>query len=442
MGYVGRKPTDAPLTSADISDGIITESKIASDAVTSAKIAPATVASSDIAPATIAASNIAPATITTSQIAPGTVAASNIAPGAITTAQINPSVTLGVPAVTSDPPAPSLSLGNMWLRTDLTSNQLKGWLPVAGTFSNLSNNPYSAYGGGSTGPSEAGMVICRYGSPLSAGDNGARGYDHQHFNGSTWSQETNFPYPNSGSCLGGTQSASVAGGGHGNPGGPNASLGGSGYSATTISYEWDGSAWGSTATMAYYTSSVDKISSTSQTNSFVATGWQAPSGAKTAQSQSYNGTSWTLEANAPYSAQDATGSGPGGDALIFSGSTYPNSPYTTANAASWNGSSWSIENSSSVATTGAYGSYGGSASGGQIFKIAGDLGPGQNNTTEIFNGTSWSTDASSTYSSGGGNSFGSVGNTPANRGIIYGFNSGTAGVQAYEGPGNAVVNLN
>ena len=440
MGYVGRKPTDAPLTSADISDGIITESKIASDAVTSAKIAPATVASSDIAPATIAASNIAPATITSSQIAPGTVAASNIATGTITTTQISPSVTLGVPAVTSDPPSPSLSLGNMWLRTDLTSNQLKCWLPVAGTFSSLSNSPYSGYGGAATGSSDAGMVICRYGSPLSAGDNGARGYDHQHFDGTTWSQKTNFPYPNSGTCLGGTQSASVAGGGHGNPGGPNSPLHPS-YSATTISYEWDGSAWGGSVTMAYYASSLDKLHSTSQTNTFIATGWYAPGGTTTAKSQSYNGSVWTLESDAPYASQDATSSGPGSDSLIFNGNV-DGTPYVTTNAASWNGANWSTENSTSLGTTGSYGSYGGTASGGQIFKIAGDLGPGQNNTTEVFNGTSWSTDATSTYSSGGGNAFGGVGNTPSTRGIIFGINSGTAGVQAYNGPGNAVVNLN
>ena len=37
--FIGRKPTDAPLTSSDITDGIISTAKIADDAVTAAKAA-------------------------------------------------------------------------------------------------------------------------------------------------------------------------------------------------------------------------------------------------------------------------------------------------------------------------------------------------------------------------------------------------------------------
>ena len=46
MGYVGRKPADAALTSADIAPGSVDTAQLAADAVTTAKIAPATVASS------------------------------------------------------------------------------------------------------------------------------------------------------------------------------------------------------------------------------------------------------------------------------------------------------------------------------------------------------------------------------------------------------------
>jgi len=41
MGYIGKKPTDAPLTSSDIADGIISTADLANDAVTAAKIADA-----------------------------------------------------------------------------------------------------------------------------------------------------------------------------------------------------------------------------------------------------------------------------------------------------------------------------------------------------------------------------------------------------------------
>lgn len=39
MGYVGKQPTSVPLTSSDVTDGIITTAKIADDAVTTAKAA-------------------------------------------------------------------------------------------------------------------------------------------------------------------------------------------------------------------------------------------------------------------------------------------------------------------------------------------------------------------------------------------------------------------
>ena len=38
MGYVGTKPTDAPLTSAQLEDGLVTAAKLATDAVETAKV--------------------------------------------------------------------------------------------------------------------------------------------------------------------------------------------------------------------------------------------------------------------------------------------------------------------------------------------------------------------------------------------------------------------
>ncbi len=49
MAYIGRKPTNAPLTSSDIADGIISTVKIADSNVTSAKILDGTIASDDLA---------------------------------------------------------------------------------------------------------------------------------------------------------------------------------------------------------------------------------------------------------------------------------------------------------------------------------------------------------------------------------------------------------
>jgi len=58
-GYLGNKPSAVPLTSADITDGIITSAKIANDAVTSSKIADGTIVNADInASATISTSKL------------------------------------------------------------------------------------------------------------------------------------------------------------------------------------------------------------------------------------------------------------------------------------------------------------------------------------------------------------------------------------------------
>ena len=48
MGYLGYKPADKPLTSADITDGVITTAKIADSNITSAKIADGTIVNADI----------------------------------------------------------------------------------------------------------------------------------------------------------------------------------------------------------------------------------------------------------------------------------------------------------------------------------------------------------------------------------------------------------
>ena len=51
MGYIGKKPTDAPLTSSDIADGIISTADLANTAVTGAKVN-TDVISAQTAPAT------------------------------------------------------------------------------------------------------------------------------------------------------------------------------------------------------------------------------------------------------------------------------------------------------------------------------------------------------------------------------------------------------
>jgi len=362
-------------------------------------------------------------------VAPGTVAPEDTTTG-----------TLGIPAVTSDPPGPGLNPGDIWIRTDLSSNQLKGWLAVNGSFSALPDSPYPAFGGAATGTAGAGAMICRYGGhPRVGGENGARGYDHQSFDNTTWTQETDFPYANSGCFLHGTQSDGVAGGGHGNPAGPALPIPGQPtLTRTAISYEWNGTTWGSSASLNEARSGMDGTHSPSASDAFVAGGWIGPSSAKV---QLYNGTSWSdLGSDMPYAVQNQGTTGPSTDHIVYGG--YAGG--AIASSISWNGSSWSAEPSLNSARTELASSSIGSGS-GTAFALAGNPGASNGNSSEVWNGTSWNTDATNPAADGtnaGGRSFGGVGATDATSGIIAGFNDGTAKVSRFNGPGFGVVNLN
>ena len=352
------------------------------------------VTTSEIAPNTITAADIAPATITTSQIGPGAVAQSNI----------SPAVTLSVPAVTSDPPSPDE--GDVWLRTD--EKKFKAYLLGTAAWSSAPTPSYGAASWSSNGTSSNSVTsLCGYGShPRTGGDNGARGNDHLEFNGTSWSNQSNFPYYNSGVSNAGTQSAGIAGGGHGNPAGPNAPIHPS-YSATTISQEYDGSSWGSSASLNYAASSMkQQHGHGTQTDNMLCGGWNGPS--QQTVTQNYDGSAWSAGDAMPTGSHYVASAGPTNNLLIFSGA------YGTASAI-YNGSSWSAGPSMSVnrqnecsrmGTVNGPGNTGVLAFGGEY--------PSNSNVSELYNGTSWASDvalsASPAYGSGDAGHAGS-GNT-------------------------------
>ena len=331
------------------------------------------ITTSEIAPNTVAAADIAPGTVTTAEIAPGTIAA----------ADISPAVNLGVPAVTSDPPTPSLSTGDMWLRTDL--KQLKSYLLGSAAWSGGTTIPYGATGWSSNGTGRSSAwAISGYGShPRTGGDNGARGKDFIKFDGSSWSNGPDYPYYNSGTMAVGTQSAALGGGGHGNPAGPNTPVHPS-YSATTVSYEFDGSAWGSSANLNFGASSMgQQHGHGTQTDALMTNGWTSPTG--TSASQSYDGSSWSAGATAPTSAAFVCSAGPTNDYLVFSGS------YGSASA-EFNGTSYSAGGTltSSRPECNRIGTAYGPGNTG-VMAVGGDY-PTLTNSCELYNGTSWSAD--------------------------------------------------
>jgi hypothetical protein len=423
MGYVGRKPTDAPLTSADISDGIITESKIASDAVTSAKIAPATVASSDIAPATIAASNIAPATITSSQIAPGTVAASNIAPGTITTTQISPSVPLGVPAVTSDPPAPSMSAGDLWVNT--TDNKLRAWLIKSASWS----ASYYNFGGIGTGAANDGTQTAGWvANGYQGGASPPRVNLHISFDGTTGSTLTGTPFYTSSAAGTGTLSAHTVSGGHRDDTSYGATPLPSGYYGVSTSQRWDGSAWSAETSMPTNRSGCDGAHlNTPETDFFILGGW-TPAGNPATDMIKYDGSTWTSGTSAPTPGRWGI-TGPTSDALLgqvdggtvtleFDGSTFTTggslgTPFAPGGSSLW-----------------------GSTSKGYV--LAGT----NMSTTYIYNGTSWASSVSHPITSYGSKTCGG-----SNDGYSYGYYVGgspdsNGSTFNFTGEGLGVVNIN
>ena len=69
MGYIGPKPTDAPLTSADLEDGIVTTAKIVNSAVTTAKVADANITVSKILDSNVTSGKINDTAVTTAKLA-------------------------------------------------------------------------------------------------------------------------------------------------------------------------------------------------------------------------------------------------------------------------------------------------------------------------------------------------------------------------------------
>ena len=68
MSYIGKTPTPAPLTSSDITDGIIITDKLAANAVVTSKITDGTIATADVADSAITNAKVA-STIITGQTA-------------------------------------------------------------------------------------------------------------------------------------------------------------------------------------------------------------------------------------------------------------------------------------------------------------------------------------------------------------------------------------
>ena len=419
MGYVGRKPTDAALTSSDIAPGAVDTAQLAADAVTTAKIAPATVAAADIAPGTI----------TTTQIAPATVAASNIAPGTITTTQISPAVPLGVPAVTSDPPGASLSEGDMWLRKDLAApGNLKAYLNVSASFAATSNYPLSGYVFYAAGIGTDTTVVGGI-SPASSSTSTVNEY-----NGSTYSSAPSYP-----------ASAYAVGMATNSPGSNQIVAGGRTYPGSAFSTvnSYDGTSFSSETSLS--TARYLHLAGGPSSAMSVVGGDPTPS-ANTRED--WNGSSWSSGTMIPSGRHVENGMsmvGPASDLSIAGGRDAPASPYPGVSY-NWDGSAWSTlaprPPSLPSSHSGNNLCFGSTSS--DLFSVGGEYpGGGYNNKADKYDGTAWSTGVATYPVSVSWIGGGTAGNTSTSgNGVIQGGSPGHLNTAAEYTYGLAIADLN
>ena len=312
------------------SDDTVSAIKIKTNAITEAKINDGAVTETKLGSGSVTADKIGSGAVTTAKLGPAAVTASTIAPGTITTTQISPSVKLGVPVVASDPPAPSLSEGDLWVNT--TDNKLKGWLTQSAAWS-ASYYDFGGIGTGSAndGPQTAGWVANGYEGATSP----PRRNFHITFNGTTGSTLTGTPFYASGTGGSGTLSAHTIYGGHRDDTSYGATPIPPSYYAVSTAQSWNGSSWSAETSMPTNRSACDGSHlNTPETDFFVLGGW-TPSGNPATDMIKYDGSTWTTGTSAPTPGRWGI-TGPTSDTLLgqvdggtvtleFDGSTFTTS---------------------------------------------------------------------------------------------------------------------
>lgn len=347
-----------------------------------------------------------------SAVAPGTVAPEDTTTGS-----------LGVPAVTSNPPTPSLSAGDLWVRTDLTSNQLKGYLAVTGSWSTaIANygNPQGTVDAGG-GPNTAAWVALGYQGESSP----PRRNHHYTFDGTAYTTKTNVPYSASSGFGAGTETAHTVGGGHRDDS-TGGAVGGPYYLFNKVE-SWNGSAWASETNMPTYISGVSAAHQTTPETDITIVGMWVPGSPTSTNALGYDGSTWSSLTAVPSAGRYGT-TGPTTNMLVChqTGSTtafnFDNTTYTTITSPP---SAWD-----SNANFG--------NSGDDAYQVG---APGSQTTTLSWDSTAWATEANHTANTpgkkaGGTDAGWTIGDYPAS--------SPTSSGNAYifTAPGFGVVNLN
>ena len=276
-----------------------------------------------------------------------------------------------IQAVTTDP-TESVAEGQVWYNT--SSDTFKSI--VAGeawsTGGSLATGRYSS---GSLGTQTAGVQI--------AGSSPTNVSNVEHYNGTGWSEETNYPSAGQTISGAGTQTAGIA-------------YGGSTPSQTANAFDYNGTAWTAANSLPYAANNIASCG-LAKTSVIGAVGRDGSSGnSGTNKTVTFDGTNFANgpNINTTRMFNNSSGAGTGTAALIVGGFIDP-SPNAMTNCEEYNGVAWTATGALNVATGFA------SAFGIQTNAVAQTNGSNYT-ATEGYNGSTWTTLPSMSVSSPGG----------------------------------------
>jgi len=209
--------------------------------------------------------------------------------------------------------------------------------------------------------------------------------DTEHYDGSSWTsggdlvaQGNNPPGGTYGGSACGTQTAGLFAGG--------SSQGSTDY-YFNVSYEYDGSSWGSPAT--FTSPGLAYLSMFGTQTAAVSGGGTRPSQPRV-RNYEYDGSSWSSAEDLPVGRSNASSAGTLTAGIIFGGVNPGVSPSTLTTSKHYDGTNWTAGGNM------VFGSNGGGGNGTQTAALAirGDNGSGDVASCQIYNGTTWATTAS------------------------------------------------
>jgi len=284
--------------------------------------------------------------------------------------------------LSADPPAPIQ--GQVWYNS--TSNVLKGYASVAGSWSSGGNRNSAVQGSPGTGSQTA--AIAAGGNPGPALTTNTETY-----NGTSWTEVANLPTAIYNNSITGTTTAALMFGGAMAPS----------LAPTTQTTTWDGTSWAIVNSLLVANSGMAENIGIQTASLCVGSAVASP---RPATNESYNGTSWTELADINTGRNGAGASGTATAGLIFGGNI---GPAYVASTETWDGSSWT-----EVADLNTGRIDGGSAmqaSNTTSLLFGGNPPSGVTAVTEEWNGTSWTevADLAVARSNNGGAGTGSAG---------------------------------